>query len=135
MSDAFAVADAPAASVARTVNGNVPALPGTPLMVPLGFTVMSGSVPLASDHEIAPVPPVAFRFAEYIVFWRPSGRTIGAMTIGAGSIVIMIGCEGRRSARSTESVTCSVTVHDPAVAGMPVTAPVAGSTGPRPPGS
>src|SRR5258705_50616 len=85
-----AAATAPAASVARTVNGNVPALPGTPLMVPLGLTVMSGSVPLASDHEIAPVPPVAFRFAEYIVLWRPSGRTIGAIAIGAGSIVIVI---------------------------------------------
>ena len=60
VSDADAVFADQLASVARTVNANVPAAVGVPLIDPFAFSVTpAGKAPPVIVHVVAPLPPVA----------------------------------------------------------------------------
>jgi len=120
--------NAPALSVARTVNRNVPAAVGVPEIPPAGVSERPpGNEPSSSDHVNPPTPPVASRAALYAVPTVPTGNADVVTTTGGGTIVIVSGC----TALAPE-LSCTRTVNGdgPVVVGVPVMWPSAASERP-----
>jgi len=76
-------------SVAVIMNGNVPALVGVPLIVPLVLTSErpGGSVPLLEKRQL-PEHPLAFNVAEYALPTIPFGRLAGLILMSAFALSI-----------------------------------------------
>src|SRR5262245_37486614 len=114
------------ASIACTVNVDVPTALGVPLMTPSLSVRPAGSEPLVTLHDVAPVPPVASSVAWYV--WRtlPPGNDEVATAIGSGAIVMIAGAYATRE-MFHESCPCTVAVNDPNIVGTPEMMPVAES--------
>jgi hypothetical protein len=86
-----AVADCPAASVARTVKLEFPTPDGVPLIVPSAARLNpAGNEPLATTQVYGGVPPLALRAAEYAVPTLPPGSGVDAITTGVVGVATTI---------------------------------------------
>jgi hypothetical protein len=113
------------ASVTFTVNDDVPAAVGVPLICPAPLSVKPfGKAPALSDQVYGVAPPLAATVAEYPLPNCPLARLVVVTWID-----VPVGATVRLSlwvaffAGELESVTCTVNEKLPACVGVPVICP------------
>ena len=114
LSDKARDAVAPALSVTRAVNVNMPAVVGTPLRRPDGNKVRPGGrVPASSAQRSGGTPPVAWRFSTYDRETAPGASAAVAIEIEVLAITIV----SAFVSLPVESVARTVKLNDPEAVG------------------
>ena len=117
-------------SVTFTVNEELPAVVGVPLICPELLSVRpAGKLPELSDQLYGVVPPLAASEDEYAVFVTPPGNEEVAMCTGAAVIAILRFAVALCAAELA-SLTATVNDDVPAVVGVPLICPALLSVSP-----
>src|SRR5665213_784902 len=99
MTDSACAATLPGqpASLACTVNVDVAAVVGVPLIVPFAASDRpDGSAPATIDQLVVPVPPAAVSAAEYAALTLPDASVAVVTVIGVGAITIVAAADATR---------------------------------------
>ena len=119
-----------AASFTCTVNEEVPAVVGVPLICPVELSVSpAGKAPPLIDQLYGVVPPLACSVVEYPVPTVPPGCDV-VVTVGGCAAAATAMLNAFVPVLFAASVTCTVNDAVPAVVGVPLICPVEPSVNP-----
>src|ERR1700730_2769522 len=121
------VAVAEALSLTVTSKLNVPDVLGIPLITPVALRVTpEGSAPSVTAQLYGGVPPWAVNVWEYCTPVVPLGSCGPVLILSAAPLIVRL--KGLVAAAAVLSLTFTVKLYVPPVAGVPVSVPVLGSS-------